>query len=702
MKFTVTKKSTLWHTLLLPFFFHFPIGCNNRDGILGNPHGWQIRLNSDSFCSACALVLQYPLRTLSSGSIWWFEAPTLKKWNKVALPLSLNLKILFVSLHASPRVHRSCLSVSSWDWFSNFGACGLTGALNHAKQWTFAHPKFGVPYRALWDSSLCDLVSKLVCLFVKIRPGFRRLDVVKHATQLSCNPHSTTALLFSFFFNFFWADLHSLGAQRRTHCRMYNIMISFNSDIRANVRNDTMFKCIDLSCSLGNTFESNPRWAPTSGSLSKVGHHLLLASFWNEWFSVSLFHIVGPRSGIFRWIFNSIYSFTDLSWSDSRIRKLYKFSQKSYPPHEVDCESSRSPWKSKSRNNPILHCCAVFPTWHLFTATPVSGFWQLNQPNVCQKILSIFWPLERVYTRNRECQIYRCVPDRDISRRFVSKLSTTLLLSPSLSPWTDGRQRMEKRLCTAADLFYSPNRKITRQTCLRTTFHVLWPSESIGVRFPPIWKFPNCSSQNSWFEHVPVIFENIVAPFAFTLSTFKIFGLLSRANAPRGDVRRVLSLQPLPTGPPSSRSSISIPTITGGYSRTSYGPYESLTVHWSVSISASFEWRTRPAGDPIDSDPRASLTLIPTLDRAEPSHSLKPWMRYHTQEPTVLSKVGAAVPSPECRLDSKPLPVTLPVTLAHTSLPPTTAALGTDRWRLSSPYHVSTTYLFAKLLDLSS
>ena len=206
MKFTVTKKSTLWQKLLLPFFsLHFPIGCNNRDWILGNPHGWQIRLNSDSFCSACALVLQYPLRTLSSGSIWWFEAPTLKKWNKVALPLSLNLKILFVSLHASPRVHRSCLSVSSWDWSSNFGAWGLTGALNHAKQWTFAHPKFGVPYRALWESSLCDLVSKLLCPSAKNWPEFRRLDVLKHATQWSCNPDSTNALLFSIFFSFFLA-----------------------------------------------------------------------------------------------------------------------------------------------------------------------------------------------------------------------------------------------------------------------------------------------------------------------------------------------------------------------------------------------------------------------------------------------------------------------------------------------------------------
>ena len=31
-------------------------------------------------------------------------------------------------------------------------------------------------------------------------------------------------------------------------------------------------------------------------------------------------------------------------------------------PPDVDFESSRSPAKSESSNNPNLHCCAVFPT----------------------------------------------------------------------------------------------------------------------------------------------------------------------------------------------------------------------------------------------------------------------------------------------------------------------------------------------------
>ena len=33
-----------------------------------------------------------------------------------------------------------------------------------------------------------------------------------------------------------------------------------------------------------------------------------------------------------------------------------------FPP-DVDYETSRSPAKSESSNNPSLHCLAVFPTW---------------------------------------------------------------------------------------------------------------------------------------------------------------------------------------------------------------------------------------------------------------------------------------------------------------------------------------------------
>ena len=46
-------------------------------------------------------------------------------------------------------------------------------------------------------------------------------------------------------------------------------------------------------------------------------------------------------------------------------------------PPDVNFESSRSPAKSESWNHPCLHCCAVFPKWHVWNqtcSTFVTGF----------------------------------------------------------------------------------------------------------------------------------------------------------------------------------------------------------------------------------------------------------------------------------------------------------------------------------------
>ena len=51
---------------------------------------------------------------------WRWETPFVGRWEKVAWSFSLSLKIFLANLHASPRAHRSCLSVSSWDISSNF------------------------------------------------------------------------------------------------------------------------------------------------------------------------------------------------------------------------------------------------------------------------------------------------------------------------------------------------------------------------------------------------------------------------------------------------------------------------------------------------------------------------------------------------------------------------------------------------------
>ena len=46
---------------------------------------------------------------------------------------------------------------------------------------------------------------------------------------------------------------------------------------------------------------------------------------------------------------------------------------------DVDFESSRSPAKSESWNNPILHCCAVLPTWQYFLNSHVRWMYEIKR-----------------------------------------------------------------------------------------------------------------------------------------------------------------------------------------------------------------------------------------------------------------------------------------------------------------------------------
>ena len=84
--------------------------------------------NLDLSGSACALMLRnlpqilFPLVLLRMALA---DTILQEVRRKVALPFSLSFRILLAILHASPRAHRSCLSVSSWDRSSNFGAYGL-------------------------------------------------------------------------------------------------------------------------------------------------------------------------------------------------------------------------------------------------------------------------------------------------------------------------------------------------------------------------------------------------------------------------------------------------------------------------------------------------------------------------------------------------------------------------------------------------
>ena len=155
-------------------------------------------------------------------------------------------------------------------------------------------------------------------------------------------------------------------------------MISFNSDIREDVRKHTMALCIGLSWVSSTLSSQIPDGLRPLGLVESRPPSSVSDLLERVVFGVSFPHF-GPSYRYLLMMFQLellLNGFELIRLTNSYIEQT--FSKTSYPPHEVDCESSRSPSKSKSRNNHILHCCAVFPTWHLFTATPVSGFWQLK------------------------------------------------------------------------------------------------------------------------------------------------------------------------------------------------------------------------------------------------------------------------------------------------------------------------------------
>ena len=65
-------------------------------------------------------------------------------------------------------------------------------------------------------------------------------------------------------------------------------------------------------------------------------------------------------------------------------------------PPDVDFESSNSPAKSDSWNNPNLHCCAVFPHHNIACIHMCDEKKRSNAPNVCHKLMSISLPHEQV------------------------------------------------------------------------------------------------------------------------------------------------------------------------------------------------------------------------------------------------------------------------------------------------------------------
>ena len=165
-------------------------------------------------------------------------------------------------------------------------------------------------------------------------------------------------------------------------------------------------------------------------------------------------------------------------------------------------------------------------------------------------------------------------------------------------------------------------------------------------------------------------------------------------GAPRGDhlstrVRFMAMAARVYTGLSASRNTFSVSTITDGNararSRSSF-----LPLRWpdcTLSRLRAEEY-DRPVTQSIPATPEPSSRTIPT-PRLDAGRPLEPWVCHHTWEPTVLSRASCR-PS-HLNFDSFHQPCLLP--WRNPLLPPKHSwLLGRDRWGLSSPYHVATTY----------
>ena len=142
-------------------------------------------------------------------------------------PFLWSLEYFVSILHASPRAHRSCLSVSSWDRPSNFGAYGLRSwglvrwITPNTKRWTLAFPNFWKWRSVFYEICTPRAGLKTFCALPKNRTEFRRLDVLNYATQLSwILQHGNSTFVTMLFSVFCWADLQAARARKHTDHRI--------------------------------------------------------------------------------------------------------------------------------------------------------------------------------------------------------------------------------------------------------------------------------------------------------------------------------------------------------------------------------------------------------------------------------------------------------------------------------------------------
>ena len=93
---------------------------------------------------------------------------------------------------------------------------------------------------------------------------------------------------------------------------------------------------------------------------------------------------------------------------------------------DIDFESSRSPTKSESCNNPSLHCCAVFPTWQYWRYSLV---WWIYEIKRAKRLSQAF--VHFVTARASLFHKISGLPIRDKYRQFRTFFEQTVDNSPT-------------------------------------------------------------------------------------------------------------------------------------------------------------------------------------------------------------------------------------------------------------------------------
>ena len=113
---TVTNKSnSLTYTVASSFVCTSPLAVTTVVGLLETFYGFQFSRVQVFLVNVCMLAPESATNSLSSGFIadGACKLHSLVGEKKVALSVSLSLKMCLANLHASPRVYRSYLSISS-------------------------------------------------------------------------------------------------------------------------------------------------------------------------------------------------------------------------------------------------------------------------------------------------------------------------------------------------------------------------------------------------------------------------------------------------------------------------------------------------------------------------------------------------------------------------------------------------------------